>query len=145
MKISNKRSFRVAIIILFFPFLNSCGKDEKLNVYYCNGNYDAQSCNVNCEIEKGTKYSFLVNREERSVLQVIYWNDAQENSRVIKNCMIFENDSWDCSEKKEFTNVFWNTTTKMTKGVFTDYTEIVNRASLNSRNLSEKSICAKKF
>lgn len=122
----------------------SCTKDEKLNVYYCNRNFDAQSCSVECEIEKGNKYSFLVNREERSVLQVVYWNDVQEGSRVHKNCTIFENDSWDCSERTELPYVFSNTTTKMTKGIFTNYTEIVDRKSWKSRNPNEKSICAKK-
>lgn len=136
--------FRLVIIMIYPLFLISCAKDEKLNVYFCNRNYDAQSCSVDCEIEKGNKYSFLVNREERSVLQVVYWDGVQEGSIVHKNCTIFENDSWDCSEQRELPYVFSNTTTKMTKGIFTYYNEILDRKNLKSRNPNEKSICAKK-
>ena len=145
MKNSNQSGFRVLIIILFFPILNSCGKHEKLNVYSCNRNYDAQSCSVDCEIRKGDQFSFLVNREERSGLQVVYWNGVQEGSIVHKNCTIFENDSWDCSEQTELPYVFSNTTTKMTKGIFADYKDIVDRKNWESRNPNEKSTCAKKF
>jgi hypothetical protein len=144
MKNSNKSGFRVLIILLFFPFVISCGKHEKLNVYYCKINFDAQSCNDKCEIDKGNHLSFLVNREERSVLQVVYWDGVQEGSIVHKNCTIFENDSWDCSDQTEFPYNFWNTTTKMTKGIFSSYTEIRDKKSFKSRNQGEI-ICAKKF
>lgn len=145
MKNSNKSGFRVLIILLFFPFVISCGKHEKLNVYYCKRNFDAQSCNDKCKIDKGNQFSFLVNKEERSVLQVIYWDGVQEGSRVHKNCTIFDGDNWDCSKQTELPYVFSSETTKMTKGIFTDYTEIIDRQNWKSRNPNDESHCAKKF
>jgi len=145
MKYTNHGGSRVIIIILLFISLISCGKQEKLSVYSCNENYNAQACNVGCQKEKGMHLSFLVNREERSVLQVVYWNGVQEGSVVHKSCTIFDGDNWDCSKQTELPYVFSNTTTKMTKGIFTDYTEIVDRQNWKSRNPNDKSHCAKKF
>jgi hypothetical protein len=144
MKYPNHDGSRVIIIILLFISLISCGKQEKLSVYSCNENYNAQACNVGCQKEKGMHLSFLVNREERSVLQVVYWDGVQEGSIVHKNCTIFENDSWDCSDQTEFPYTFWNTTTKMTKGIFSSYTEIRDKKSFKSKNQGEIT-CAKKF
>jgi hypothetical protein len=138
-----KNCFRIAMTILVLVSLGACGKQDKLSVYQCNYKHHADSCNVGCEKEKDLKISFLVNKEERSVMIIHYFKSVQEGSHVYKNCTIFENDSWDCSSSRTIGYTFVSDTVKMTNGIFTDYTQILKNAE--SINKDDKGTCAKKI
>jgi hypothetical protein len=121
----------------------SCSKQqEKLNVYYCDMTDNAFACQEGCTIDREMKYSFHVNKEDKSVLQIVYSDGVQIGSITHKNCTIFSNENWDCSEFNTFTNVTQDYHTKMANGIYSAYREIRNRSDYKLRN-TDKGTCAK--
>jgi len=123
--------------------LISCGNNEKLAVYTCDPSYAAESCNNGCVLEKDFKYSFLINKEEKSVLHISYF-EGDQGALTHKNCTIFDNKNWDCSEFDTLPHVSINKKFLMANGIFTDTREVrsLNNYS-NLRNADEKGTCAK--
>jgi hypothetical protein len=120
----------------------SCGWQDKLDVYYCDPRYAAESCGGGCTIDKDFKFSFVTNKEEKSVLHISYFEGAQ-NARTHKNCIIFDNKNWDCSEFETLDFVSINRKLLMANGIFTHTSEIRDLAKGNLRNPNDKGTCAK--
>jgi len=139
----NHTKSRIVLIALQILLLSSCGKTEKLAVYSCANQYDADECNKGCDLEKDMKYSFLVSKEEKSVLKITYWNDKQSGSIISKNCTVIENLNWDCSESTSMPYKTWNTENKMTNGLFTEKFRQIRDSDLKLLNPKEKGTCAK--
>ena len=79
-------------------FLASCSDSNKLDVYSCSFIGSALSCNNGCSIDKDLKFSFLVNKSQKTVFQIIYLEGKQDASITFENCNIFNDKNWDCSE-----------------------------------------------
>lgn len=124
--------------------LSACDSNKKLNVYRCEYKDYADTCNTNCKIAKDFKYSFLVNKDEKSVFQVIYDEGEQSGSRTHKNCTIFSETNWDCSETTVLNGEAHKDTKKMANGIFVSHYEISNLYTFKTRNLgSAEATCAK--
>ncbi len=121
----------------------SCGKNKQLDVYSCDPPITANACNDLCVLEKNMKYSFLVNKEEKSVLQVVFWEGKQEGSLIHKNCTIFDEKNWDCSEISTLTYVTTNRHLTMANGIFSHTHELTDNVKGNLRNPEQKGTCAK--
>ncbi len=96
---------KVAIFFLFALFGASCFA-KPLTVFYCNTFADAEACSANCsKTSKGQafdpkfeqKLEFLINEKSKSVMEKTYFGGKFNNSRVMKNCTIFDENNWDCS------------------------------------------------
>jgi hypothetical protein len=132
----------VGLIILVLP-LFSCSKNGKLSVYSCPNQFNAIGCDMGCNLEKDMQFSFVVSKEERSVLQIVFWDEKQSGSITHKNCTVFDNLNWDCSEFKQFEYVTEDSETKMANGVFTMTRNVRNISDFKLRNSDEKGTCAK--
>ncbi len=122
----------------------SCSDQEKLKVYTCEVANNANRCSDGCVlVENNMRYSFLVNKEEKSVLQVVYYKGEQRGAITHKNCTIFSNKNWDCATSNTFQHVTESTESKMINGVFTYYTEVRDRSDYSLRNNNDKGTCAK--
>jgi hypothetical protein len=106
--------YKAFIGLLGFLGLISCSRNEQLVQYDCKDWSSAESCGSGCVAKPTYKYSFLVNKEERSVLLVGYVDGKQAVSGVYKDCVIFNDRHWDCSSIKEFDA----DTIKMTNGIY---------------------------
>ena len=122
--------------------LMSCRWTNKLDVYTCVPSYAAESCGGGCTIEKDFKYSFVTNKEDKSVLHVSYLEGAQA-AVTHKNCTIFNNENWDCSELDTLPYTIIKRRLIMANGIFTHTNEIRDLANGNLRNPNEKGTCAK--
>jgi hypothetical protein len=89
------------------------------------------------------QFSFVVSKEERSVLQIVFWDEKQSGSITHKNCTVFDNLNWDCSEFSTTTYVTSSRETKMANGIFTHTNEVRNISNFELRNPNEKGTCAK--
>ena len=102
---SNKLKF--AIFFISALFAASCFS-KTLTVYYCNTFSDAEACSANCsKTEKGITYDpkyeqkleFLISKESKSVMVKTYFGGRFSASRIMKNCTIFDENNWDCSDE----------------------------------------------
>ena len=127
--------------------LISCSKNEQLSVHYCAEKTNAISCDMGCVISTGIKYSFLINSDQRSVMQTLYEDGEQRGSLIHNKCIIFDERNWDCSSDKEFPKFLASTTVKMVNGKFISYLESYGEhpSEANKKIFnSEKFLCAKR-
>jgi len=98
---------KIAIFFLSALFGTSVFS-KTLTVYFCNTFADAEACSANCSKSiKGLSYDpkfeqkleFLVSEKSKSVMVKTYFGGKFNDSRVMKNCTIFDENNWDCSEE----------------------------------------------
>lgn len=96
----------VFFLILFLFGTSSYSKP--LTVYFCGSFAEAEACSASCSITpKGYKYDpnyvqgleFLISEKSKSVMIKTYFGNKFNDSRVMKNCTIFDENNWDCSEE----------------------------------------------
>ncbi len=129
---------------MLFVLSIACSDQEKLKVYTCEDAKNANRCSDGCVLVKNNmRYSFLVNKDAKSVLQIVYYNGEQIGAITNKDCTIFSDNNWDCSTSNTYQHVTESNEKKMINGVFTDYTEVRDRSDYSLRNKEDKGICAK--
>lgn len=117
---------------LFASFLfasNSYAK--KLNVYYCESISAAAGCAKGCknttldgqkfDPAEAQRMEFQINQKNGSVLVKTFFGNKFSESRVDKNCQIFDTNNWDCSEEPFWVpqgKWFVIQTNKMVDGVY---------------------------
>lgn len=142
-KLSRLLDFK-SIAYIFLPLLIvSCSDNRKQNVYVCNYLDAAYSCDKECVVEKDWKYSFLVNKSQKSVLHVSYIDGEQTMSVIHKECTIFDEKNWDCSDYSTHDYVTIDKVAKMINGTFVMKFEFRDRVSRELRNTNDKPICSK--
>ncbi len=129
----------ISLLILFFA---SCSRNE-LVFYSCPSKEDAKTCNKKCEVDKSVKYSFLINKEDKSVFQIVYWDGEQRGTHTHKNCKIFNDLNWDCSESTDMGHSVWYTYAIMANGIFTTYDKRISNSGFRLLNPNEGGVCAK--
>ena len=146
----NLKIIRLSIFLASISFGASC-YSKVLTVYYCNNFSDAESCSANCsnapknlkfDARYEQKLEFLINEKLNSVMMKTYFGGKFNDSRILKNCNIFNENNWDCSEKPiwvEKSKWFVHEEVKMNNGfyVYGMYT------SKESKSNSSSATCAK--
>lgn len=100
--------------------LYGCG-DRKYKVYSCPSKQESESCSDKCTSTNkfDLKYSFVSDKNSKSVLMIAFINDVQQGSVLNENCTILSENNWDCSK-----NYLEQTSTyKMANGIFSSYQE----------------------
>jgi len=116
--------------------LVGCDFQNHMTIYRCEDKgRSADSCE-NCKVDKKFNLQFLVSKENNSVMQIVFYDGLQTGSITHKNCTIFSDKNWDCSE--DFTNNP-RSVLKMSNGILTGETEFWNKEKFESRN----GICSK--
>jgi hypothetical protein len=122
--------------------LLSCGKNDKLTLFSCENRFQAKSCNEACVVEKDFQVSFMINKEEKSVLEVMYFQGNQSSS-THKNCTIFDSKNWDCSYSDLTQGISSSRELLMANGIYTNTSEVRDLSNGVLRNAREKGYCAK--
>ncbi len=107
------------IIVLLVTFICACG-GNKVTVYSCLDATSAESCSDKCTKPESfnLSYSFITDKDSKSVMMVAYKGSEQIGSVTSENCKIFSNENWDCSTYMPY----GSNTYKMTNGIFSQYT-----------------------
>ena len=131
-----------AIILATLVYCSAAfGHGKLLDLWVCKDEASADACKKGCKIKKNVKRSYKANKEERSVVEVNYNDRANTSTRLLSNCMVFDERNWDCSydsngnynPKKKF---------KMANGVVTK-SELVKDTSTSGDVYLNTSYCAK--
>ena len=89
------------------------------------------------------KYVFLINKNEKNVMQKIYFNDEMAGSLLHENCKIFNDSNWDCSSITELTAINYSSEIKMVDGIFSNSSSHREYGTFNDRSKDEIGFCAK--
>jgi len=122
--------------------LSACG-EKKLTLYQCTSKGFAESCTKTCEKNEKMKYTFLINKSEKNVMQKIYFNDEMAGSILHENCKIFNDSNWDCSNSTELTAINYTNNIKMIDGIFSNSSTHREHGTFIDRSKDEKGLCAK--
>jgi len=132
---------KILIIILLLSS-GSCFS-KVLNAYSCGSYAEAESCSMSCT-RMNMSIDFLINKNLNSVLRRIYIGGDFMSSDVYKNCVIFDENNWDCSDEplwiREGKWLVYNIN-KMSNGIYSSgvYTSKETKYSKSSLGAS----CAK--
>jgi hypothetical protein len=128
--------FYKLFLIYLGLFLVACDSQNRMSMYRCEdyANY-AHSCE-HCTLDKKFNLQFLVSKEHSSVMQIIFYDGLQTGSITHKECTIFNDKNWDCSQ--DFTNNP-RSILKISNGRLTSVTEFWNKEKFESRD----GICSK--
>jgi hypothetical protein len=129
-------------LCLLLCILSACG-EKKLTLYQCTSKGFAESCTKTCEQNEKMKYVFLINKNEKNVMQKIYLNNEMQGSLLHENCKIFNDSNWDCSTEKKWEEVSYENNIKMVDGVFSNTTSYKEHKTLIDRSKDEIGFCAK--
>lgn len=123
------------ILIYLGLFLVACDSQNLMSIYRCEEHASAHSCE-NCTIDKKFKLQFIVNSENSSIMEIVFYDGLQTGSITYKECTIFNNNNWDCSD--DFTNNP-RSVLKMSNGKVTSLTQVWN----NEKYFETNGICSK--
>ena len=115
-----------------------CSQDKHYSVYLCPNKTDSISCSDQCKKDEKMRFTFLVNKEKFSVMEVTYVDGVQKESSTSKNCSIFNEKNWDCLTIDETSSKI-ERTSKMTNGIYS-YSSIL---SLNGKEIHSTYACGK--
>ena len=115
MNILNK-FFLINFILLFI----GCDFHNSNPIYRCEEKDSSANTCEHCKLDKQFKFQFVVSKESNSVMEIVFFDGLQTGSITHKNCIIFNDKNWDCSEN--FSNNP-RTVVKMSNGKHTSYTE----------------------
>ena len=111
-----KKFFLINFILLFA----GCDLQNSKQIYRCEEKGSSANTCEYCKLDKEFKFQFVVSKESNSVMQIIFFDGLQTGSITHKNCTIFSDKNWDCSQ--DFSNNP-RTVVKMSNGKLTSYTE----------------------
>ena len=127
MNILNK-FFLINFILLF----GGCDLQNSKQIYRCEEKGSSANTCEDCKLDKEFKFQFIVSKESNSVMQIVFIDDLQTGSITYKNCTIFNDKNWDCSD--DFSSIR-RSVFKMSNGKLSSYDEL---------NLEERNgICTK--
>lgn len=111
----------------------SCTKKDSPKMYSMYKCQDGAvpACDDTC-IKQPVKISYLINKEEKSVMGKSYIDGKNTYSHVRKNCIIFDENNWDCSTEEK-TPPFITVKDMMSDGVHKFYIQTIN---MNTKNLN---------
>ena len=112
--------FNKFFLICLGFLLVGCDLQNSKQIYRCEEKDSSANTCEHCKLDKEFRNQFEVSKESSSVMQIFFFDGLQKGSITHKNCIIFNDKNWDCSE--DFSNnprvVF-----KMSNGKLTSYTE----------------------
>ena len=88
------------------------------------------------------KYSFLVNKDDKTVMHKTYIKSEMMGSYLYENCKIFDKKNWDCSSTSNLF-VIYSQRIKMIDGVFSESSTHREYDTFVDRSKDEKGTCAK--
>jgi hypothetical protein len=97
-------------------FILGCSQDKKYVSYVCPDAVESISCSKKCKKDESIKISLLLNKENSSVIEVLYDDGVQVSSESFKKCTIFDEKNWSC-ERSENDGIQIKKTSKMTNGI----------------------------
>lgn len=111
----------------------SCTKKDSPKMYSMYKCQDGAvpACDDTC-IKQPVKISYLINKEEKSVMGKSYIDGKNTYSHVRKNCIIFDENNWDCSTEEK-TPPFITVKDMMSDSVHKFYIQTIN---MNTKNLN---------
>ena len=131
MNILNK-FFLINFVFLFI----GCDFQNRMTIYQCEDKENSTDSCEHCKVVKKFNLQFLVSKENNSVMEIVFYDGLQTGSITHKECTIFNDKNWDCSE--DITNNH-RSILKMSNGKLTNRTEFWNKEKFESRN----GICSK--
>ena len=129
-------SFLLALVATFF--IMGCSQEKQYSVYLCPNKTESISCSDQCKKDETMRFTFLINKEKSSVMEVTYVDGVQKESTTSKNCSIFNEKNWDCLTVDEFSSKL-ERASKMTNGIYS-YSSIL---SLNGKEIHSTYACGK--
>jgi hypothetical protein len=143
----NRRHKSSVLSLAFFSVvllsLIGCDSSKKYQIYHCDKEL-AKSCTDGCEISKGAKIQFKVSKESSSVMEIFFIDGEQKAASTTENCKIFDDKNWDCSSKDS--TLPWVVIQRaelMANGIYTNYTEYIDKKTYKDRLSDQKATCAK--
>lgn len=128
--------FYKLILICFGLFFNGCDFQKHMEIFRCEEKGSSADSCEHCKIDKKFNLQFLVSKENSSVMQIFFYDGLQTGSITHKNCTIFNDKNWDCSQDSSHNP---RSVLKMSNGKLTSETEFWNNDKFESRN----GICSK--
>ncbi len=124
---------KLFLLISTLLFLSSCNKEDAPKMYSMYKCQDGAvpACDDSC-IKQAVKISYLINKEEKSVMGKSYIDGKNTYSHVRKNCVIFNEQNWDCSTEEK-TPPFLTVKDMMSDGVHKFYIQTIN---MNTKTLN---------
>ena len=122
----------VSVILISLIGLSCTKKDtpKMYSMYKCQDGA-VPACDDTCE-KQPVKISYLINKEEKSVMGKSYIEGKNTYSHVRKNCVIFDENNWDCSTEEK-TPPFITVKDTMSDGVHKFYIQTIN---MNTKTLN---------
>jgi hypothetical protein len=132
---------KILAIALIITCTSTPSFAKKLDMYECQNLLDAEKCTT-CKKQPSflyTKWEFKINERNQSVLRTIYYKDQSPKNDIFPNCIIFDENNWECNsiQKLNYRNV--NTEFKMLNGIFSEGIY----SSFTSKSASGPSLCGK--
>ena len=123
---------KIVLAVLISLIGISCTKKDSPKMYsmYKCQDGTVPACDDTC-IKQPVKISYLINKEEKSVMGKSYIDGKNTYSHVRKNCIIFDENNWDCSTEEK-TPPFITVKDMMSDGVHKFYIQTIN---MNSKTL----------
>ena len=122
------------VLAVFISLIGlSCTKKDSPKMYSMYKCQDGAvpACDDTC-IKQPVKISYLINKEEKSVMGKSYIDGKNTYSHVRKNCIIFDENNWDCSTEEK-TPPFITVKDMMSDGVHKFYIQTIN---MNTKTLN---------
>lgn len=122
------------VLAVFISLIGlSCTKKDSPKMYSMYKCQDGAvpACDDTC-IKQPVKISYLINKEEKSVMGKSYIDGKNTYSHVRKNCIIFDENNWDCSTEEKVPP-FVTVKDMMSDGVHKFYIQTIN---MNTKTLN---------
>ena len=124
------------LIVFICLFISSCGEKKYTN-FSCKYKEDANACSDSCVGDDDYKFSFMINKENRSVMIKYYEKDKIYRSSLLENCKIFDEKNWDCSEDNVYSDRIHYRIKKMTSGIYTSINKTIDTTNYHDINEME--------
>lgn len=117
--------FAAPFLLAICPLVVHGADTQKLTMYECDNHLAAESCggfctkvadNLNLE---SYQVDFLINKNSNAVMIRTYIGKSEPTGTVHKNCTIFDDKNWDCSDEPVWTGKWYvYSTYKMVGGTY---------------------------
>lgn len=112
--------FNKFFLICLGFLLVGCDLQNSKQIYRCEDKGSSANSCEHCKVDKNFNFQFLVSKENNSVMEIFFFDGVQTGSITHKNCTIFNDKNWDCSE--DYPNNP-RTVFKMSNGKLTSFTQ----------------------
>jgi hypothetical protein len=115
-----------AFLMLLTLALISCKQLEKEKIYTTYKCPDGKIPSCEDCIKQSTQMTFLLNKEEKSVMGKSYIDGKNTFTFTRKNCVIFDERNWDCSNEQKTSPFKLITKDFMSDGIHRFYIQTFN-------------------